>query len=84
MATLTDLIRQNKPALANMSGVWYARIVAPEVVGLNDFVWVEIPDIDSSLKFGPCRWPRSDSPDLGKEALVVFDNRQQPWVIGIW
>jgi hypothetical protein len=52
---------------------------------------VDIPDISymGQLKWGPCFWgktllPTGVMPALGSPVLVIFDNRQQPWVVSIW
>ncbi len=65
------------------SGTWYGYVVKPLPVLLSTELWVVIPDIDPTLKWGPCRWLGHALPDEGTEALVLFDNRQNPWVI-IW
>lgn len=75
------------PRPASLSGTaWYA-IVATNATDLSDSLEVVIPAFDKNLRFGPCRWQSRDAvslPARGDEALVVFDERKQPWIIAWW
>lgn len=84
MAIVKDLVGKDKTEFPVISGMWYGRIADPVPPDLIHFMYVIIPDISPDIKFGPCRWNRSETPGLDKECLVLFDNRQNPWVITIW
>jgi hypothetical protein len=46
--------------------------------------WVIIPDLDPTLRVGPCRWQARDAvslPAKGDACLVIFDNDREPWVV---
>jgi hypothetical protein len=64
--------------------LWYGTVVGPLPPDLATKIWIIIPDIDSHYKWGPCRWLNLEVPHIGDEVLVVFDNRQNPWVIAVW
>lgn len=87
MALLSDLIdRRTKEHLVLSSGQWYAKVTIPIPIEISDNLFVIIPEISLDIKWGPCRWnPRVLTlPVEGSEALVIFDNRQQPWVVAVW
>lgn len=75
------------PGRESLSGIaWYA-IVATNATDLSDSLEVTIPAFDRNLRFGPCRWQSRDAvtlPARGDEALVIFDDRKQPWIIAWW
>jgi hypothetical protein len=65
---------------------WYAKITQG-ATDLTDLVRIVIPEFDPELEWGPCRWQSRDStslPAAGDEALVVFDNRRNPWIVAWW
>ncbi len=94
MAKLSDLISRTgaDEAFSGMgSAIWYATVIAPAPANVNSPLYVDIPDISffGETKWGPCRWnknmlPASGLPQIGDEVLVIFDNRQHPWVVAIW
>lgn len=53
----------------------------------NGEVYVKIPGFSSTLRFGPCPYmPKAtsgapDEPSRGDDALVVFDDNNDPWVV---
>jgi hypothetical protein len=77
------------------ANIWFGTVMPPAPATLGDNLYVDIPDISfiSQVKFGPCRWDKhmlpvvagvQALPQVDDEVLVIFDNRQQPWVVGIW
>lgn len=90
MAQLRDLISRDGVDEAT-DGIgassWYATVLSPLPANLTDDLYVRIPDVSfvNDVKWGPipsARWKRLGTvPTLNQEVLVVFDNRQQPWVI---
>ena len=53
----------------------------------GDDVFVTVPGIDDEqTDWGPCRYsPRGDSlPSTGDDALVIFDDESNLWIIGWW
>jgi len=87
VATITDLIPEaQKHGKAVMQGTW-AGIVASNPAGFDKQIYVIIPDISRDHKWGPCNWQAKDNvtlPQVGDQALVVFDNRRAPWVTAFW
>ena len=74
------------PAADLSDGAWRA-IVATSASDTDDKVEVVIPDFDRELRWGPCRWMQRDitsRPERGDLCLVLFDNRNEPWVIAWW
>lgn len=84
MATLTDLIDISEREHQTIAGFWYGRVVKPVPVDQTTKMYVVIPDISASTKWGPFRWPISEIPTEGQECLVVFDNRQNGWIVALW
>lgn len=93
MATLSDLSSKqgHEQALAGVgANAWFARVVEPAPASANDDLFVDIPEISilGKVKWS-CRWNASllippSLPQAGDEVLVIFDNRQQPWVVALW
>lgn len=87
MATITDLIPEaQKHGKAVMQGTWYG-IIAATPAGFDKKVYVIIPDISKDHKWGPCNWMAKDNvtlPQIGDQALIIFDNRRAPWVAAFW
>lgn len=65
--------------------VWTAK-VATGADDATDPIHVIIHDFDPHRRWGPCRWtPRGTAlPQVGDDALVIFDNRRTPWVVCWW
>lgn len=82
MTDVRDLLPETEQHLA----AWFGTVsVAP--ADLTDFVTVILPEYDSDLQWGPCRWQSRDAtslPAIGDECLVMFDNRKNPWVVAWW
>jgi hypothetical protein len=75
------------PARQGLPKQWVGAFVPPIPNSFDDLAYVIIPDLDSQLKVGPCRWQARDTvtlPASGDEALVVFDNDNSPWVVAWW
>lgn len=87
MAKVNDLVSKqhlDQDQGAQGAQVWYATVVGPAPAAAGDDLYVEIPEIMMEIKFGPCYWNAgagTSLPVVGSEALVIFDNRQQPWVV---
>jgi hypothetical protein len=65
---------------------WYATITR-SATDISDLVPVVIPEFDAQLEWGPCRWQSRDATSLprkGDSALVIFDNRRNPWIAAWW
>jgi hypothetical protein len=94
VSTLKDLISRqgvSDETAGIGTGPWFGTVIGPVPTALQGNLWVDIPDISymGQLKFGPCFWsktllPTGVMPALGSPVLVIFDNRQQPWVVSIW
>lgn len=68
------------------SRIWFATI-AKTVTDFNEKAMVLIPEFSPHNEVGPCFWQARNSTDMpqkGHRCIVVFDNRQQPWVLGWW
>jgi hypothetical protein len=66
---------------------WYGIVVPSLPEDQADGVYVMIPDISESTKWGPCKWQSRDPisvPENGDPCLVVFDNRMEPWIVSYW
>lgn len=62
-------------------------VVAATAVDFTTLVPVTLPDYDPTLQWGPCRWQSRDAvslPRKGDDCLVVFDNKNDPWIIAWW
>lgn len=82
MTILHNELPPNPPHLQ----VWYA-IIARSILDENGPAYVILPDYSMDFRWGPCRWQARGSvtfPQIGDEALVMFDNRMNPWVIAWW
>jgi hypothetical protein len=96
MARLDDLITRDglDNELTGVGGaMWHGTVAHPAPTSVSDPLFVDIPDISilGEVKFGPCKWNNRlygltgmALPITGDEVLVVFDNRQQAWVVAIW
>jgi hypothetical protein len=68
------------------ANTWYAEVIAPAPVTLDDDLYVTIPDLnieegDGEMKWGPVNWGGRVIPAEGDEVLIITDNRQQMWAI---
>ena len=78
--------RDHLPDVPEGRIVWYATI-AKDATDLSDLLPVVIPEYDPALEWGPCRWQARDAvslPNKGDRCLVIFDNRNQPWITAWW
>lgn len=65
---------------------WYGQI-AEDVTDFNVKAMVVLPDFAPNTQLGPCFWQARngvDLPERGNRCIVVFDNRQQLWIIAWW
>ena len=79
-------IYDSLPDRVTPDSAWYAKI-AVDVADFDDMAYVTIPAFDPNLRFGPCRWQARnhiDLPSRGDQALVIFDDRRQPWIVAWW
>ena len=86
MATLNQLIPESIRRHESDDGPMYGQF-ATAPGSITEKVYVIIPDLDVYTKFGPCWWQTRDAvslPNVGDKCLVIFDNRQYPWVIAWW
>lgn len=58
-------------------------VISNDVASLDDELHVTIPAFDGGRQlWGPCSWsPSSSMPKRGDECLVLFDERETPWVM---
>lgn len=66
--------------------LWFGKF-ATDVLEFSDKAYILLPDFDATKRFGPCFWQSRDDitlPQEGDRCSVMFDNRQQPWVIAWW
>lgn len=69
-----------------LDGIW-SGTVATNAAGMTSTVEVLIGAFDAKHRFGPCRWMARDAtalPERGDSCLVVFDEKQRPFVIAWW
>lgn len=79
-------MRDSIPDNIEGNRVFYAEFSA-DVADLADLAGVIIPDFDPSLVWGPCKWQSRDATSLpakGDLALVIIDNRRNPWIVAWW
>jgi hypothetical protein len=65
--------------------IWFGQFFeAP--ASLADLATIIVPDYDTTIHWSNCRWQARGStlPAKGDECIVVFDNRNQPWVVAWW
>lgn len=68
-----------------LARVW-AGSIATTVTDFSDRVYITIPEL-GNLRLGPARWQARDAvsfPARGDECLVIFDNKNEPWVVVWW
>lgn len=68
-----------------MPGLFSGKI-ATSALDITDQVMVTITGFNSKLRWGPCKWmPRPGVyPTRGDACIVMFDDRNIPYVIGWW
>lgn len=79
-------VYEQLPAHSSLAGIWRGS-VATDASGMNDTIYVLITAFDDTHRFGPCRWMPRDAVQLplrGDECLVVFDEKDIPYVIMWW
>lgn len=82
---MTDIKHLTPPRIEGRI-CWYGTIAETP----SDFaqeIHVILPEFDTKLRWGPCRWQARDAtsfPERGDECLVVFDNRRVPWIVAWW
>jgi hypothetical protein len=82
---MTD-VRATLPARVKPHTLWYGTI-ANDATDFTDLVDVVLPDFDEKLQWRDCFWQSRDAttlPQRGDKCLVMFDNRNQPWVVAWW
>ena len=84
MAILKDLIDESSREFPTIPGFWHGKVVDPVPPDQITRMTLVIPDISPDHKWKNCRWPVADVPSLGQDCLVVFSNRDEPWVIALW
>jgi hypothetical protein len=70
----------------SLNVVWRG-IIQSNPATFDQLVYITIPDLDDSLKLGPCRWQPRDAvslPAKGDDCLVILDNDREPWVVVWW
>lgn len=82
MSTFDDI--QVPPSNA-LDGLWSGEI-ATTAQDADDTVEVRIRAFDDRYRFGPCKWMGRGGalPERGNECLVMFDERQRPFVVSFW
>jgi hypothetical protein len=78
-----EMLNSAPPAKRNQ---WFG-VFSENVVAFTDLARVILPDYDTTLVWGGCRWQSRDDtslPQKGDECIVMFDNRNQIWVIAWW
>lgn len=86
MTDIRELIPQEEKEHRQIYGHWFGHF-ARDVLSLDDFAHVIIPDIDPHSLWGPCYWQARGAVPLPKKndiALVTFDNRRVTWVVAWW
>lgn len=73
-----------RPGLNGMPrhGSWNARF-SRAVASSSAPVFVIVEDLDDHLEVGPCKWAKTPTPLLPAKddpCLVIFDNRNTPWI----
>ena len=60
-------------------------VIANDVAALDDELYVTIAGFDGGRQlWGPCAWsPSTTLPKRGEECLVLFDERETPWVMAL-
>lgn len=69
-----------------MDRSWFG-VISKSALDFTHLIKVIIPEFDPTLEWGPCRWQSRDAtslPQAGDQALVIFDNRRQPWIAAWW
>lgn len=84
---MMSLFEDTAPAPAAPRQAWFGTI-AKNAANPDDRLEVIVPDlVGTAVRITDARWmPRGalDLPVRGDECLVIFDNRQQPWVVAWW
>lgn len=66
--------------------LWYGTI-AEDIQDMGEQAFVVLPDFADDKQVGPCFWQARNSTDLpqrGDRCVLIFDNRQQPWILSWW
>lgn len=74
-------------APVNELGQVWKGLIAQNAASLTNKLYVTIPDLDPTLRVGPCRWQSRDAVSLpvrGDRCLVIFDNDREPWIVAWW
>jgi len=74
------------PARAYLPQVWKAKVInAP--LNFTAKMDIAIPDMHSDILWEQVRWQARDNmslPESGDDALAIFDNNREPWVVAWW
>lgn len=68
-------------------GAVYRGTIATAAADMADKVYVLIPGLNPTIRFGPCGWQSRDStshPARGDGCLIVFDDHETAWVPMWW
>lgn len=82
---MSYLFEEGKPVDQEIS-LWYGTI-AENVTDFDVKAFVILPDFDPDKQIGPCFWQARNNIDLplrGNRCIVIFDNRQQLWILAWW
>lgn len=72
--------------VTGLNKIWKG-IIQTNAVLFSDKLMITIPDLDPSLRLGPCSWMPRDAvslPSKGDDCLVILDNDREPWVVAWW
>src|SRR5215831_4426508 len=78
MPEMSDLFPATAATVSVVRGVIANTITSP-----SDDLYVTVPAFDGSrVQWGPCPWsPSTALPLRGDDCLVLFDERETPWVM---
>jgi hypothetical protein len=73
---------QAQPAAGALVNACHGQ-VATTVASSSDDLYVVVPSVDGGAQlWGPCAWsPGGTLPSAGDDVLVIFDERETPWVM---
>lgn len=84
---MTDVRELNAQPFVQLDQRIWRAYFAEDITDITERAHVILPDFDPNLTWGPANWRAvvADTfPQQGDEALVIFDNLMQPWVVTWW